>query len=120
MAEEALARLVTVLRQWFGPYGTEALVGRALLRARLAHPALATVRVGPPPALPLAGAAAAAAAHGAPTVAAGLATIREEAVALLARMIGDDMAQQLVERSMEAPGAHLPERGAPDGAGRSA
>ena len=100
-AERASADLGNALARWFGPYGTHALLTRALARTRPDHPVLADVRVRGPLAPVLDGLADAVPAHGPAAVTAGVVAVLGATVDLLGRMIGEDMALHLVERSME-------------------
>lgn len=93
--------LAHALARWFGPYGTHALLTRALTQARRDHPVLAAVRLGAPLAPVLDGVDDAARAHGAAAVTEGVTALLAAAIGLLGRMTGEDMALHLVERRME-------------------
>ncbi|MEJ7810614.1 MAG: hypothetical protein WKG32_09430 [Gemmatimonadaceae bacterium] len=122
-AERVVRRLSDELARWFGPYGARALLTRALDHARAEHPALAGVRVGQRPVPALDGLADSA--HGG---AAAAVEVLAALVALLERLIGDELATNLVEQSMrngstDAPtqgggveGGAAGDRGASDGA----
>lgn len=109
-AGRAMDELGNALARWFGPYGTHALLTRALAQARRDHPVLGMVGLGAPHAPALVGVADAAQAHGTAAVVDGLATLSSATVALLGRMIGEDLAQQLVERHMEGRAPVAPPR----------
>ncbi|GJG85519.1 hypothetical protein tb265_07000 [Gemmatimonadetes bacterium T265] len=89
------------LARWFGPYGYHALLTRALVQARAAHPALAAVRVRAPLTPVLDGLPDAAHAHGGPAVTAGVAAVIAGVADLLGRVIGDDMTRHLLEPPMD-------------------
>lgn len=90
--------LITVgLSRWFGLYGTRALVTRALATAQKRHPALARVGVSDDHCLE--GVSASAQLHGSAVVAEGIVFTIAGLVALLGRLIGDDLAISLLEQS---------------------
>jgi hypothetical protein len=99
--------LAAELSRWFGPYGYHALLARALADARAEHPALAVVRVNSVPSPELAGLADAARAHGAGAAVAGAEAVLASLIDLLGRLIGDDLAMTLIDRTIlaMAPGA---------------
>lgn len=97
----ALDRLSEALARWFGAFGYHALLARAFAHARLEHPALAGVTVGDPHSPALAGLEAATAAHGVDAVAKGAEAVLAAVIALLGRVVGDDMVPYLVEPSMD-------------------
>ncbi len=97
------------LSRWFGKEGFEALLARALDRARPRHPALAQltpftlVSAGARPIEPTAGRSTDQLTGGGPTgpddaVAEAFVSVVSETIALLARLIGDDMAVHLIEQ----------------------
>jgi hypothetical protein len=108
-AERAAEELAHVLARWFGPYGTHALLTRALGQARRGHPALETAHLGAPLAPALGRLAEAAALHGPGAVTEGVLALLAASVTLLGRMIGEDMALQLVERRMEGHPPSVPD-----------
>jgi hypothetical protein len=80
-----------------GSTGADALVTRALAQAQAEHPVLKEIRISGQSNPGLDGATGAVQAHGAPAVAAGLEAALEKLLALLGRLIGDDMVARLVE-----------------------
>ena len=100
--EHALAQLADTLERWFGAFGYHALLVRALTHARREHPALATVTTGDPLAPTLAGFEQAVAAHGVEAATAGAHAVLTAVLALLGRVVGDDMILYLVEPRMNA------------------
>lgn len=122
-ASRVLARLGDALARWFGPYGYFAVLSRALAQARVDHPALAEVVVRGPASAVLEGLPEAAHAHGAHATLEGITNVLAGVVDLLGRVIGEDLAPQLVERSMDhvVPGLSDPSlaRGVPTGGGAS-
>lgn len=115
VAEGVGRQLASTLSRWFGPYGYHALLTRALAEASRSHPSLEAVRV-PGPADPtLVGLADAAATHGMDETMQGVITILATVVELLGRLIGDDLAMDLMDQAMpDATAAdatdHLEER----------
>ncbi len=100
VATRVLADIADTLARWFGPYGYHALLTRAVARAQPAHPVLATVRVHDLLTPVLDGLPEAATAHGVPAVHAAVAAVIAGVVDLLGRVIGDDMARNLLESLM--------------------
>ncbi|MGZ8377237.1 MAG: hypothetical protein ACXW0Z_08335 [Gemmatirosa sp.] len=94
-AERALHRLAGELTGWFGPFGTHALITRALAHARAEHPSLGGVTLGTPSALNVEGLAHSARGHGA-AGAAGAVELLAWIIELLGRLIGDELAAVLV------------------------
>ena len=108
-AGESVSRsLADSLSRWFGPYGYHALLTRALTHARAANPALAAVRVRSHSDPTLDGLAELATAHGINTTTEAIAAVLSAVIELLGRLIGDDMAVNLVEQAVptSAPEAH--------------
>lgn len=87
--------------RWVGARGYEALTSRALVETRVQHPALENMRyiLHSDPALT--GVPESVERFGAKATAAGLSALLEMILALLSRLIGDDIVVTLVERSME-------------------
>lgn len=102
-AERVCARVADGLSRWFGPYGSLALITRALVRARAHHPALAGVAAtaAHPPCLT--GLAESARAHGAKATAEGVVAVLAALAELIGRLIGDDLAASLFEQSTPEP-----------------
>ena len=107
IAHSHAARVTTELAQslarWFGPYGYHALLTRALAEAGPKHPSLAGVSVRDPLTPVLDGLDEALAAHDPDAVLEGVIAVVAGVITLLARVIGEDMALRLVERSMDGP-----------------
>jgi hypothetical protein len=107
-AERICVRVTTGLSRWFGPYGSHALITRALATARVTHPVLAEVTMSEEPCLT--GLSNAARAHGAPAASEAIVAVVSALGDLLARLIGDDLAIGLLEQSIahhssQAPGS---------------
>ena len=113
--ERALADVADTLGRWFGPYGYHALLTRALVSTRVAHPALASLRVRAPLEPVLDGLAEAARLSGAPAAVDGLVALVATVVDLLGRMVGADMAYQLLARGLDRPNTTAPDQPAPPG-----
>jgi hypothetical protein len=95
-------QLAAELSRWLGPFGYHALLTRALADARVDHPALRGVHVGAPPAPELAGLADAARTHGADAAVEGVEAVLASLIDLLGRLIGDDLAATLIDRTILA------------------
>ena len=103
-AADRVCRVVAdELSRWFGQYGVHALLTRALAEARASHPALATVRVRAPGEPCLEGLADAERAHGAGATSEGVTALLAALIDLLGRLIGEDMAVNLVSEVMVLP-----------------
>ncbi len=110
---EALARLVARvyvgLARWFGSYGAQALMTRAIAQARIEHPVLANVAASASTSPPVSG-------WPLDTSDALRLSSTSAAVALfstllasLTRLIGDDLAASLLEQSAEELAPSHPE-----------
>jgi hypothetical protein len=104
-AELVLQRLQEHLLGWFGPDGLDALLTRALERTRIVHPILAEVQRPGPGTLRLADMSAAVAAESGPNgklddneVVEGIVALLAAILALIGRLIGDDMMRHLVKQ----------------------
>ena len=106
-AERASAEMADALARWFGPYGYHALITRALADARATHPALDGVHVRGPQVPVLDGLSEVAAQYGVDAMTDGVATVLSALIGLLGRVIGEEMALMLVERSMGRPDADV-------------
>lgn len=108
-SDRLCAQLRAGLGSWIGGDGYATLLQRALDHAVPAHPALAalTARHGS-----LEGVGAAALAHGAPAVSAGILAVVTSLIELLSRLIGEDMALRLVA-------THPPRHDRPEAKGSS-
>lgn len=102
-AARSTTRLAEALARWFGPYGYHALLTRALAEASVRHPVLAAVRVRDPLTPVLDGLDEALETNDPDAVLEGVTAVVAGVIALLARVIGEDMALRLVEQSMDGP-----------------
>ena len=100
VAEMVGRQLASTLSRWFGPYGYHALLSRALADAVRSHPSLAPVRVQGPTDPVLVRLADAAAANGIDATMGGVTTVLATIVELLGRLIGEDLAMNLMEQVM--------------------
>ena len=98
-AQAACERLYRGLALWLGPNGARALFMRALAQARAAHAAIREVGLRERSETKLDGVTESIKAHGAGPVAAGLVAVLEGVLELLARLLGADIAERLVEQS---------------------
>jgi hypothetical protein len=85
------------LARWFGPYGSLALMTRALAIAAAAHRSLGAVTVESSQSPRLVGMAASARTYGAHEIAEGVIALLAALIELLCRLIGDDLALKLLE-----------------------
>jgi signal transduction histidine kinase len=107
----ACERTYRDLTRRLGPIGSRALLARALSHAEEAHPLLRTIRIGRRLVPSLDGAAEAIGDYGAPAVTAAFEHTLETLLALLGRLIGEDMAARLVAQPREMQAAdHSPSR----------
>lgn len=88
--------LRTELSRWVGAAGYQALLNRALQLSTTGHPVLSSISCHDGDAL---AAAAAARTHGAAALATGVVALVATLTELLGRIIGEEMAVQLVERT---------------------
>jgi hypothetical protein len=93
------------LSRWVGRDGCHALFTRALAQARDEYPALAQIHLQPRSEPYIDGVAEAILAHGDHTTADALEAMLARLVELLGRLIGDDMAMKLIERTLVSDGA---------------
>jgi hypothetical protein len=101
-AAAACDHLYRELSRWVGPDGCHALFARALSEARIQNPALGQIQLRARSNPYVDGVAEAIMAHGDPATAEGLESMLVRLVELLGRLIGDDMAVKLIERSLAA------------------
>lgn len=116
-AEEVFEDVADSLSRALGPYGYHALLARALTKARLAHPALAGIRIRSAMEPYLDGLHGAASEHGLGALSDGLHATLAILVDLLGRLIGEDLAILLVSEAIsdESAGGNGPKStGAPD------
>jgi hypothetical protein len=109
-AAAACDQLYRELSRWVGPDGCHALFTRALSEARTEHSALEGIQLRARSDPYVDGVAETIMAHGDPATAEGLESMLVRLVELLARLIGEDMAMLLMERSLAAAGAVHPTR----------
>jgi hypothetical protein len=102
-AAEASDRLYRELSRWVGLDGCYALFARALSQAQTDYPALGQILVSARSQPHIDGVAETIVACGDPATAEGIEFMLERLVELLGRLIGDDMAKKLIERSLAAP-----------------
>jgi hypothetical protein len=101
-AASACEHLYRELSRWVGPDGCHALFTRALAQAQAEHPALGKIQLRARSEPYIDGVAATIMAHGDAATADGLESVLVYLVELLGRLIGDDMAMKLIERSILA------------------
>lgn len=114
-AQRVCDDLRTGLSRWVGAEGYRALLDRALQLSAAEHPVLGSFSCHDGDAL---AAAAAARAHGAAELGAGVVALVATLTDLLGRIIGEEMAVQLVERTVSAgprAGSRTESRGASNG-----
>jgi hypothetical protein len=94
--ERVCAQLQVGLARWVGSEGYRALLARVLERVRVEHPALNDLSCmgGDQPEI-----AAAVRAHGAAAVAAGVVALVVTMIELLGRVVGEEMAAELVRQA---------------------
>ncbi|HUF66049.1 MAG TPA: hypothetical protein VMM17_08730 [Gemmatimonadaceae bacterium] len=98
----ACDRLYRDLSRWVGPDGCHALFTRALAESLTEYPLLAEVQLRPRSEPYVEGAADTARSHGDAVTAEALESIIVHVIELLRRLVGDDMAIKLIERSLAA------------------
>jgi hypothetical protein len=114
-AEQGCARLRAGLTRWIGSDGYGSLVDRALQQARAGHPSLAGLQC---QAGDVQGVAAVVGVHGAAEVREGIVELVALLIALLSRVIGEEMGIRLVEQAWAGsarPTASAPTEGVRDG-----
>jgi hypothetical protein len=111
-AAAACNHLYRGLSRWVGSDGSRALFSRALAEARTDHPSLMQIelRVRSEPYVD--GVTETIMAHGEAATRAGLESMLVRLIALLGRLIGDEMAMKLIEQSLAASecGAATPQQ----------
>ena len=95
-AERVLGRLQEHLLRWFGPEGFHAVLSRALATARKGHPALAHVRIEARSEARLTELAANAHTYRPAELRDALQALVAATIALLSRLIGDDLVRRLL------------------------
>jgi hypothetical protein len=98
----ACNQLYRELSRWVGPDGCHALFTRARAEARTEYPALAEIQLRIRSEPYIDGVAKTIMAHGDAATAEALESMLVRLVELLGRLIGDDMALKLIERSLRA------------------
>jgi hypothetical protein len=101
-AAAACDQLYRELSRWVGSDGCHALFTRALAQARTQYQALGQIQLHARSEPYIDGVAEAIMAHGDPATAEALESMLVRLVELLGRLIGDDMAMKLIERSLAA------------------
>ena len=101
-AAAACDHLYRELSRWVGSDGCHALFTRALAQARIEYPALEQIQLRPRSEPYIDGVAETIMAHGDAATAEALELMLARLVELLGRLIGDDMAMKLIERSLAA------------------
>jgi hypothetical protein len=96
-------RLYRELSRWVGRDGCHALFARALAEARTDHPALGKIQLHTRAEPYIDGVAETIIAQGDPATAEALESMLVRLVELLGRLIGDDMAIKLIERTLAPP-----------------
>jgi len=99
-AAAACDNLYRELSRWVGPDGCHALFTRALAETRPQYPALEKIQLRPRSEPYIEGIADSIMARGDPETAEALESMLIRLVELLGRLIGDDMAMKLIERSL--------------------
>jgi hypothetical protein len=99
-AAAACDNLYRELSRWVGSDGCHALFTRALAETRIEYPALAQIQLRARSEPYIDGIAETIMAHGDPATAEALESMLVRLVELLGRLIGDDMAMKLIERSL--------------------
>jgi hypothetical protein len=99
-AAAACDNLYRELSRWVGSDGCHALFTRALAETRIEYPALAQIQLHARSEPYIDGVAETIMAHGDPATAEALESMLVRLVELLGRLIGDDMAVKLIERSL--------------------
>ena len=108
VAAASCDHLYRELSRWVGPDGCHALFTRALSEARAENSALDKIQLRARSDPYVDGVAETIVAHGDPATAEGLESMLVRLVELLGRLIGDDMAMVLLERSLAAAGSPHP------------
>jgi hypothetical protein len=98
-AAAACDNLYRELSRWVGPDGCHALFTRALAETRPEYPALEKIRLHPRSEPYIDGIADSIMAYGDPETATALESVLLRLVELLGRLIGDDMAGKLIDRT---------------------
>ncbi|HVS61476.1 MAG TPA: hypothetical protein VHE82_12355 [Gemmatimonadaceae bacterium] len=101
-AAAACDHLYRELSRWVGSDGSNALFTRALAQARTEYPALERIQLRPQSEPYIDGLAETIMAHGDAAATEALESMLAHLVELLGRLIGDDMAMKLIERSLAA------------------
>jgi hypothetical protein len=109
-AADASDSLFRELSRWVGLDGCYALFSRALSQAQTDYPALEQIQISARSQPHIDGVAETIMARGDPATAEGIEFMLERLVQLLGRLIGDDMATKLIERSLVAPEPDSSER----------
>lgn len=90
------------LSRWVGPDGCHALFARSLAEARTEHPALMQIQLRARSEPYVDGVAETIMAHGDAATGEGLESMLVRLIALLGRLVGDEMAMKLIEQTLAA------------------
>ena len=101
-AASACEHLYRELSRWVGPDGCHALFTRALAQAQAEHAALEQIQLRARSEPYIDGVAATIMAHGDAATAEAFESVLVHLIELLGRLIGDDMAMKLIDRSLFA------------------
>ena len=101
-AAAACNSLYRGLSRWVGPDGCHALFTGALAEARTDHPALLQIQLRARSDPYVDGVAETIMAHGEAATGAGFESVLVRLIALLGRLVGDEMAMKLLEQSLAA------------------
>lgn len=101
-AEQLCLGVTAGLSRWFGPFGSQALVSRALVTMQGQHPVLREVHVTGTACL--SGLPDTARIHGAAATSDAVVAVMAELADLIGRLIGDDLAITLLTQSMTSSG----------------
>lgn len=104
LAEQVWQRLGTALSQWCGPLAYHSVLTRAVNDVGVAMPAMAPLRVSGPPTVILQGFDDVEAAHGGVVLTAGVQALLSALIAVLVRVIGEEMAINVVSTALQPPG----------------
>jgi hypothetical protein len=105
-AERLFAHLLAGLSRWFGPFGSTALLTRALARAQAHHNALASISVSTDDPSALVGCAESVRTHGVAAFTDAMVGFLAALADLIGRLIGNDLATNLLEQSAGLRGSN--------------
>ncbi|MEP6621008.1 MAG: hypothetical protein ABJE47_16905 [bacterium] len=108
IAERTCVSIQSGLARWFGGYGAMALASRALSGVQATHPSLGGVTLSSDSLPRLIGLAPSSKAFGSAAITDGLVAMLEGLAELVARLIGDDLAINLLKQSVTTAPARGP------------